>query len=105
MQADLIIVNEYCSKSNIDPSFILMLEEDGLIDIQIVNKEKYILESQLADLERYSRLYYDLSINTAGISAIHHLLKQIEGMQQEIYNLKSRLSIFQTVDYEDIDEF
>lgn len=34
METDLIIVREYCQKSHVDPSFILSLEEDGLIDIR-----------------------------------------------------------------------
>ena len=40
MQTDLIIVSEYCNKCHIEPSFILMLEEDGLIEMQEMNKEK-----------------------------------------------------------------
>ena len=31
METDLIIVREYCQKSHVDPSFIVSLEEDGLI--------------------------------------------------------------------------
>ena len=35
MQTDLVIVSEYCQKCHIDPSFIILLEEGGLIDINI----------------------------------------------------------------------
>jgi hypothetical protein len=31
MQTELIIVSEYCQKCHIEPSFIEMLEEGGLI--------------------------------------------------------------------------
>ena len=31
MQNDLIIINDYCTHCNIEPDFILMLGEDGLI--------------------------------------------------------------------------
>ena len=44
METDLIIVREYCQKSHVDPSFILSLEEDGLIDIRVVDGERYLLE-------------------------------------------------------------
>ena len=37
METDLIIVREYCQKSHVDPLFIVSLEEDGLIDIQVVD--------------------------------------------------------------------
>ena len=46
METDLIIVREYCQKSHVDPSFIVSLEEDGLIDIREVDGERYLLESQ-----------------------------------------------------------
>ncbi|MEL5894971.1 chaperone modulator CbpM [Bacteroides sp. GD17] len=94
MQNELIIVSEYCSKCHIEPSFIDMLQEGGLIDIQTEEGERYLLFSQLPDVERYSRMYYDLSINMEGIDAIHHLLERLEEMQQEIHSLRSRLRLF-----------
>ena len=33
MQNELIIISEYCDKCHIEPSFIEMLQEAGLIDI------------------------------------------------------------------------
>ena len=33
MQNELIIISEYCDKCHIEPSFIEMLQEGGLIDI------------------------------------------------------------------------
>lgn len=105
MQTDLIIVSEYCNKCHIDPSFILMLEEDGLIEVQEMNKEKYLLVSQLAELEKYTRMYYDLSINIAGIDAIHHLLDRVQTMQREIHRLRNQLNAFheQAYEYEEVE--
>lgn len=97
MQNELIIVSEYCSKCHIEPSFIDMLQEGGLIDIQTEAGERYLLFSQLPDVERYSRMYYDLSINIEGIDAIHHLLERMEGMQREIHSLHSRLRLFEEI--------
>ena len=105
MQTDLIIVKDYCEKCHIDPSFVIMLEEDGLIDIQVVDKEKYFIASQLAELEKYSRMYYDLSINIAGIDAIHHLLHRIQSMQREIHDLESELNIYRTERIDIMEEF
>lgn len=34
MQTELIIVSEYCQKCHIEPSFIEMLEEGGLINVR-----------------------------------------------------------------------
>lgn len=77
MQTDLVIVSEYCQKCHIDPSFIILLEEGGLIDINITDGERYLFSSQLRDLEQYTRMYYDLSINIEGIEAIHHMLDRV----------------------------
>lgn len=95
MQTDFIIISEYCKITNTDPSFLSLLEEGGLITIHIEEGEKYILSSQLADLERYSRLYYELSINIEGIDAIHHMLERIEYLQLEIDMLRNRLRLYE----------
>ena len=67
MQTELIIVSEYCHKCHIEPSFIDLLEEGGLINVHTEGGEHYLLLSELPNVERYSRMYYDLSINMEGI--------------------------------------
>ena len=90
MDTELIIFNEYCQKSHTDPTFIISLEEGGLIEIRTVDGERYLLASQLRELERYSHLYYDLSIN--------HMLERMERLQQEVSFLRRQLRRFQTKD-------
>ena len=94
MQNELIIVSEYCNKCHIEPMFIDLLQEGGLIDIQTEDGERYLLFSQLPEVERYSRMYYDLSINMEGIDVIHHLLERMDGMQRELHELRSQLRLF-----------
>lgn len=94
MQNELIIVSEYCSKCHIEPSFIDLLHEGGLIEVLTEEGEHYLSFAQLPELERYSRMYYDLSINIEGIDAIHHLLQRMEEMQREIHQLRSQLRLF-----------
>ena len=94
MQTDLIIINDYCDRSHVDPSFIVELAEDGLIEVQVIDEERYLPVSQLAELERYTHLYYDLSINIAGIDAIHHMLDRIENLQREVRMLKGELRFY-----------
>ena len=79
---------------HIEPSFIDLLEEGGLIEVRIEGGEHYLLASQLPDVERYSRMYYDLSINMEGIDAIHHLLERMELMRREISTLRNQLIVF-----------
>lgn len=94
MQNELIVVSDYCSKCHIEPVFIELLQENGLIDILMDEGTPCLSFSQLPDVERYSRMYYDLSINMEGIDAIHHLLEQMDDMRREIHSLRSRLRMY-----------
>lgn len=94
MQNDLIIISDYCSRCNIEPDFVMMLGEDGLIDIEIRNNVSYFPAEQLNELERYAHLYYDLSINIEGIDAIRHLLARVEDLQQKVRRLENELRFY-----------
>lgn len=98
MDTDYIIIREYCQKSQIEPSFIISLEEGGLIDVQVIEGERYLPVSQLRELERYTHLYYDLSINMEGIDAIRHMLDRMNRLQEEVEQLRRRLQLFQSGD-------
>ena len=95
METDLIIVSEYCRKSHIDPSFITLLETEGLINTRVIEGIQYLLSSQLCEVERYSRMYYDLYINIEGIDAIRHLLEKMENLQKELSLLRNRLRLYE----------
>lgn len=102
MQTELIIVREYCRKCQIEPSFIELLEEGGLISVRTEDGEHYLLVSQLPDLERYSRMYYELSINMEVIDAIHHLLERMNRMRREIDLLREQLLLQQNAEIEEV---
>lgn len=104
MQTDWIIISEYCRICHIDPSFLFLLEKGGLIEIDTVEGEQYLPTSQLYDVERYTRMYYDLSINVEGIDAIHHLLERIKSMQQEISSLKTRLRLYENAHFDNLND-
>ena len=94
MQSDLIIINDFCDRCHVDPSFIMELEEDGLIEVRVIDEERYLPTSQLAELERYTHLYYDLSINIEGIDAIRHLLTKIDNLQNKVRSLENELRFY-----------
>ena len=105
MQNELIIVSEYCDKCHIEPSFIEMLQEIGLIDIWTEGGERCLQFAQLPDVERYSRMYYDLSINIEGIEAIHHMLDRMRNLQAEIQSLRNRLHLYEPFGFDTIENF
>lgn len=104
MQTDLVILNEYCRICHIEPSFLYLLHKGGLIEIDTVAGESYLLSSQLYDVERYTRMYYDLSINIEGIDAIHHLLDRVKSMQEEINRLRNKLRLYETDNHDSIED-
>ncbi|MDR0865908.1 MAG: chaperone modulator CbpM [Candidatus Symbiothrix sp.] len=91
MKTELIIINEYIQHSNIEPQFIALLEENELIHVQEIDNERFLDPDELTDVERYARLYYDLSINIEGIDAIHHLLDRINYLQNEMKDMRNKL--------------
>ena len=50
MQTDLIIINDYCDRCHVDPSFIVELEEDGLINVQVIGEERYITKTESREI-------------------------------------------------------
>lgn len=93
MLTDLIILKEYCSRSQIDPEFLFTLEEAGLIEIHRFDEDYYLHSSQLSDLERYARWHYELSVNAEGIDIIQNLTNEIRDMQEEIARLKGIIKL------------
>ncbi|MDR2039623.1 MAG: chaperone modulator CbpM [Bacteroidales bacterium] len=98
MQTDLIIASEYCQEFHVESSFIELLADEGLIELQIVEGVSYILTDQIPDLNRYVRWHYDLSINIEGIDTIRHLLLKMDEMQLEISRLRQQLALLGTPD-------
>jgi hypothetical protein len=95
---NLIPADEFCANHNIEISFIRTLQETGLIEITTIEETGYINASQLYELERIVRLYYELDINLEGIETINHLLQRINNMQDEITALRNRLRLYETIE-------
>lgn len=88
MERRYIKITEYCKQTNVEKNFISELNQEGIIQLKIRDDDDYLDEEFLADLEMFSRWYYDLGINLAGIDAMRHLLNRIEKLQEEIQSLK-----------------
>jgi hypothetical protein len=92
---NLIAINEFCINHNIEISFISSLQQTGLIEITTIKETGFIDASQLQQLEKIVRFYYELDINLEGIETVTHLLKRINSMQDEIIELKNRLRLYE----------
>jgi hypothetical protein len=92
---DLLPIEQLCSHYNIEVSFVRALTDFGLIEITTVEQVPYMTKSQIRDLEKLIRLHYELDINLEGIDAISHLLKKVNGMQNELSSLRNRLRMYE----------
>jgi chaperone modulatory protein CbpM len=92
---EMIAASEFCIHHHIDPSFLYSLKDAGLIEISIVQEKIFIPESQLYNVEKLVRLYYEMDINLEGIETITHLLQRMHTMQQQITELSNRLSRYE----------
>jgi chaperone modulatory protein CbpM len=95
MQTALLKITEFCSFYNIQPNFIISLEDSGVIELTVVDNDKFIHEDQFNELERYVHLHYDLNINVEGIDALKHLLNKVNALQDEVNQLQNQLHFHQ----------
>lgn len=102
MDTELIIINKIYQNSRIEPEFLNLLHEEGLIEVMSIDGEQYIEESVLSNLEKFARLHYDLSINIEGIDVINNLLNKMNSMEQELYSLRKRINFGNDI-WDDID--
>ena len=93
-KANYSTATEFCNYYRVELSFINELHQSGLIEL-IIEEEPLIPVAQLTDLEKYTRLHYELDINTEGIETISYLLQRMRHMQAEINNLKARLRLYE----------
>jgi len=95
-KGNMIPANEFCASHKIEITFINSLQEAGLIEVTTINQTEYIHKSQLNELEKIIRLYYELDINLEGIETVTHLLQRINDMQNEIMLLKNKLRLYES---------
>ena len=93
--AYLIPAIEFCRHYNIELSFIQSLNDSGLIEITIMEEKLFVPESQLLQLEKMVRLYYEMNINLEGIETIGYLLQRMRDLQQQVNLLTNRLSLYE----------
>lgn len=92
---EMIPANEFCIHHNVELSFIYSLNESGLIEMTVIEEKLFVPASQLNNLEKLVRLYYEMDINLEGIETITYLLKRMNDMQQQITLLTNRLRLYE----------
>ena len=93
--SEYIAITDFCNSHDIASTFVIELQEYGLIQVVKRNNDRYIPIQELPKAEKIVRLYLDLDINLDGIEVIERLLKRIQEMQQEITVLKNHLRLYE----------
>lgn len=89
-----ISVKTFCELHGIQESFVYSMSEFELVRMDYVQEEALLPADELPLLEKMVRLHHELDINPEGIQAIHHLLGQVEELQQEVASLRRKLERF-----------
>ena len=92
---DMIAADEFCIYHNIEISFLYSLQRSGLVAITVIDEKVFVPASELPQLEKMVRLYYEMDINLEGIETITYLLQRMNDMQKEMKLLKSRLGMYE----------
>lgn len=95
MEKNLIEITTLCSHYDIEFSFIDALCETELIQIVIVEQDKFIHQDQISDLEKMIRLYHELNVNIEGIDVVFNLLEKEKELREELTTLKNRLKLYE----------
>ena len=95
-------IQECSLRYEVDESFILDLQELGLLTFAGTTPTPQLEEESLALLEKYARMHYDMDINLPGIEVIAHLLRQINELNSHISVLQNRVVITDFSDAVDI---
>ena len=92
---NIIAAEVYCEYYEIEHSFIEALQQSGLLSTEVIEDKIYLQPEQLPEVEKYTRLHYDLNINLEGIETIAHLLNHIQHLQREVIQLQNKLSVYE----------
>jgi len=92
---NLIPVQQFCERYEIEFSFINSLNEFGLIEITYIKKNQFIALEKIQEIEKMIRLHHELGINLEGIDVIYNLLEKVSNLNDEINRLKNRIEFYE----------
>lgn len=95
MEKDLIAITTLCTCYEVDFQFIDKLSKTGLIQIVIIEQERFIHQDQIGDLEKMIRLHNELEVNIEGIDIVFNLLEKEKALRKELNTLKNKLRLYE----------
>lgn len=92
---DLVLIDKLCLHYKIELSFIDALDNIGLIEIEILEHNRFIHQDRISDLEKMIRLHHELNVNIEGIDVVFNLIEKEMNLKKEINSLKNRLRLYE----------
>jgi chaperone modulatory protein CbpM len=93
----LISAREFFAYHQLDVSFVVALEEQGVLETVTIGPVQYLHPDQLGPLERLIRLHRDLAVHVEDLDIVAHLLERLEQAQEQANQLQNRLAFYEPV--------
>lgn len=95
MEEQFIATKTICLHYQIENTFVDALHNMGLIQIKIIEQDRFIHRDQIRDLEKIIRLHHELDLNLEAIDVVFNLLEKERALKEELMVLKNRLRRFE----------
>ena len=92
---ELVQIDKLCLLYKIELSFFDALDNIGLIEIEILEQNRFIHQDRISDLEKMIRLHHELNVNIEGIDVVFNLMEKEMNLREEINSLKNRLRLYE----------
>lgn len=92
---NFIPLNTLCLHYKLEISFFNTLNENGLIEIQLVDKIQYVHKESIYEIEKIVRMHKELEVNVEGIDIVLNLLQKIDALQYELLSVRNRLLLYE----------
>ena len=97
MSGKKITYTECLQIYQVEETFLDQLQSSGLIEIVIEEDDRYIEYDYLQEIEQFVRWHYELEINMEGIEALHHMLQQVQQLQEDVEKLRGELNFYKSI--------
>ncbi len=92
---DMILADDFCNQHHIDISFIMELNESGLIQLTSTGQRTYLSVNELGHLEKLVRMNQDLGINLEGVETIVYLMERMDDLKIKLKKIQERLELYE----------
>ena len=92
---NFIPLNTLCLHYKLEISFFNTLNENGLIEIQLVDEIQYVHKESIYEIEKIVRMHKELEVNIEGIDVVLNLLQKIDALQAELLTVRNRLLLYE----------